>query len=119
MADTPLAHSPDAGSRFAHRRRFPRFAFDAQAEMSDPLIQLRVLGRVTEISVGGCFVAAPDPPAVSSVVQLVLEHNDESFSTWARVLYDRSGSGVGLRFIAIAPDQAKILATWLRALEGI
>ena len=87
--------------------------------MLDTLIKLRALGRVTEISLGGCFVAAPDPPAVSSVVQLGLEHNGESFTTWARVIYDRSVSGVGLRFIALAPDQEKILATWLHTLERI
>ena len=112
------AKFPDAGSHFAERRTVPRFAFDAHAEMSDPLVKLRALGRVTEISRGGCFVVAPDRPTVSSVIQLRIEKDSELLSTWARVIYDRPGSGAGFRFIATSPDQLKVLGAWLQRLDN-
>lgn len=116
MAKNSSGQSIDAGSRFANRRAFPRFAFDAHAELSDPIIKSSAIGRVVEISQGGCFVDVPDPNAISPIVQLRIENGGESFRSWARVLYSR-GSGVGIRFINMPPDQIEVLMKWLRVLE--
>jgi PilZ domain-containing protein len=111
--------APDAGSRFAERRSVPRFAFIAALEMTDPVTNSRVSGRVTEMSQHGCFAETKNPPTVNSVVQLRIGKSGERFETWARVVYIRSEIGVGLRFISMAPSQAKLLAVWLDGLREI
>jgi len=104
MPSDPSTQAPDAGSRFATRRRFPRFALDRPAELVEPIEKLRFLGRATEISEGGCFIEVSNAPNVNLTTQLRIEKGVESFNTWARVLYSRPRSGVGLKFIATEPD---------------
>lgn len=119
MAQNPPGQIPDAGSRFADRRTVPRFAFDAPAELLEPIERAHIFGRVTEISQKGCFAEVPDPFAAGPVVRLKITNGAEIFTTWARELYHRSGSGVGLRFIDTAPDQTKIVMAWVHGLEKI
>lgn len=107
----------DAGSRLAVRRRFPRFVFDARAELADPIAKSKLPGRVIEISQGGCFVAASEPPPVGSIIKLQIDKDGTLFNAWASVAYDWSGSGVGLRFIDVGADQMKVLSEWLREVK--
>jgi hypothetical protein len=106
----------DVGLPLTGRRTVPRFVFDAQAELVEPQTKSQIFGRVTEISLRGCFTEVPNPLGGGSVVQLRIVKDGEIFTTQAREMYQRSGSGVGLRFIETAPDQAKLLAAWLKAL---
>jgi len=119
LPSDPSEQVPDAGSRFAHRRRFPRFTLDAHAETIEPIEKLRFLGRAIEISEGRCFIALSDAPPVNQIVQLRIEKGVETFGTWAKVIYNRPGSGIGLRFIATAHDEMTVLKTWLGRLERI
>lgn len=73
MPQNPSGPSIDAGSRFADRRAFPRFAFDAYAEMVEPIAKMRVIGHVIEISQGGCFIELSDTPAARIVVRLRID----------------------------------------------
>ena len=100
--------------RFSERRRFPRFEFDARAELTDPIAISNTVGRTIEISKGGCFVSASETPAVSSIVKLQIDKDSQTFDTWVRVVYNRSDSGVGLRFIDVAADQMQVLLEWIR-----
>src|SRR5215469_7058420 len=113
----PSEQSSEAGSRFANRRRFPRFAFGASTEMVEPIKKLRFLGRAIEISEGGCFVELAEAPPLSLTAQLRIEKGVESFGSWARVIYNRPSSGVGLRFMATAQDEMTVLRAWLSRLE--
>ena len=66
---------------------------------------------------GGCFIELSDTPPLNQIVQLRIERGVESFGTWAKVIYNRPSSGVGLRFIATAQDEMTALKTWLGRLE--
>jgi hypothetical protein len=116
MTKTLLRQIPDAGSRFADRRSAPRFAFVAPVEMVDPITKTRASGQIIEISQHGCFAEVPNPPTIGSVIQLRIQ-NVGAFETWARVVHNRSGIGLGLRFIDTAPDQARLLTVWLEELQ--
>ena len=117
LPSDPSEQIPDEGSRFADRRRFPRFAFGASAEIAEPIEKLRFLGRAIQISQGGCFVELSEAPTVNLTAQLRIDKGVESFGTWVRVIYNRPSSGVGLRFMATAPDEMKVLRAWLGRLE--
>lgn len=112
LPSRPAPQPPDAGSRFADRRAFPRFSFDAYAELTEPIAKLRRVGRVTEISQAGCFFELSDAPPANLIVELRVEKEGESFSTWARVMYTRP-SGVGIRFMDTTADQMEVLLAWL------
>lgn len=113
MKDRSWNQPPDAGSRFAERRSVPRFAFSAAVVLTDPFTKTDISGRITEISQKGCLAEVHNPLPPNSVVQLRVEPDERSFHTWARVIYDRPGFGLGLLFIGTAPDQSNLLASWL------
>ena len=87
--------------------------------MVEPIDKLRFLGRAIEISEGGCFIELADAPPVNLTAQLRIEKGVESFGSWARVIYNRPSSGVGLRFMATAQDEMTVLRAWLSRLERI
>lgn len=105
----------DAGSRFAERRVFPRFEFDAPVELTDPVRRTHISGRVTEIGQLGCFAESESLLTVNSVVQLRIHKAEKVFETWARIVYIRLGVGMGLRFIDTAPTEMNLLVSWLNS----
>lgn len=109
----------DAGSRFPERRSVPRFAFIASVEMTDPVTKTRIVGRATEIGQRGCFVEAENLLTIDSIIQMRIHKSGDVFESWARVVYTRSASGMGLQFIDTAPEQAKLLTGWLEGLKEI
>jgi hypothetical protein len=109
---------PDAGSRFAGRRSVSRFEFIAPVAIIDPVTKTHISGSVTEISQRGCFTEVPSPLTDDSIIQLRIQRDEGAFETWARVIYNRPGVGLGLLFIDTAPDQSKLLAAWLDGLKG-
>ncbi len=113
-----MSHPPDAGSRFGERRAVPRFAFVAPLEIYEPLTDTHISGRVTEISQKGCRAEVSNSLPTNSIIQLQIKRAESVFETWAQVIYDRQGVGIGLLFIRIAADQSKVLETWLVQLGG-
>ena len=100
-------------SSFRERRSVPRFATEAPIELSDPTAKARILGRVTEISQGGCFAEIPNILKVNFVARLRVYGRGGAFRCWARVVHNSSQNGIGLHFIHPAPDQVKLLNGWL------
>jgi PilZ domain len=113
-----VSHPPDAGSRFAERRAVPRFAFVASLEIDEPLSNTRISGRVTEISQKGCRAELADALPVNSFIQLRIKRDGDVFETWARVIYDRQGVGMGFLFVRTGAEQSAVLETWLVELQG-
>lgn len=107
----------DSGSRFAERRMTPRFRFNANADMADPVRKTHTSGRVTEIGQRGCFVEVDTPPPVQSVVQVRIHRDETEFKSWALVVYQRT-DGIGLHFLDTAQDELELLIVWLKDLKG-
>jgi hypothetical protein len=119
MKDNFGSQRPDAGSRFAERRSVPRFEFVAPVEITDPIKNTHIEGHVTEISQNGCFAEFSSLVTTNSIIRLRIQKGAGAFETWARVVYNRAGAGLGLLFIDTAPDQWKLLAAWLVGLKSI
>lgn len=104
-----------AGSRFPERRESPRFAFDARLEITDPVEQEQITGRVTVLSRKGCFARTQKPFGRRAVVQVQIENNGAIFETWARATPNHPGAetGIVLVFMDTSPDHAELLAGWL------
>lgn len=90
-----------------------RFPFDASAEIAPKGSPKAIVpGRVTELSLQGCFVETSAKLAVQSLVLLKIAGLDEPFEAEAMVIYARA-TGVGLLFREIAPESRPILQKWM------
>lgn len=71
-----------------------------------------VPGRVTELSLQGCFVETSAKLDAQSLVLLKISGLDEPFEAEATVLYVRA-TGLGLVFREIAPEFRPVLQKWM------
>jgi len=93
------------------RREQPRYPFSATAVIaSGPGIEV---GRVKDLSLGGCYVAIQQPLPENTLFLLTIHHGRESFTCQARVITATSGIGAGVQFVD--PDGASrgVLNRWL------
>ncbi len=109
-----------AGARFPERRSAPRFEFDAQLEIVDPVAQKQIAGRVTVLSQKGCFGRTQEPLTHRGVVQVEIRKDESVFKTWAWATPSNpdAEAGVVLVFIDTPAEQAKTLESWLGSLAA-
>ncbi len=95
-----------------------RFSFDATAEIAPASSPKAILpGRVTELSLQGCFVETTASFEEKRHVLLKIHDANQSFEAEAVVLYNRP-SGLGLVFRDVKPRFREVLQTWiLKALD--
>ena len=105
MADTAGMHED---------RRGLRFGFEAVAEVSAENAGASAKGRVTELSLRGCFVEVAGAFAEQQSAAVKVVHGKEVFEARARVIYVRPG-GVGLLFTEIHPHFRAVLQKWVLA----
>ncbi len=96
-------------------RRGLRFPFRADAEIAPANSPTSfVSGRVTEISLRGCFVETFASYEMQKPVLLKIHHSGEYFEAEATVLYVQP-SGLGLVFREIKPLFRAVLQQWVLA----
>jgi hypothetical protein len=66
----------------------------------------------------GCYMDTINPFAKDAAVTLTVTRDNQSFKTQAKVVYSKTGMGMGLLFTAAEPDQLRILGSWLNELSG-
>jgi len=117
---SPLdAHFPIAYSLKMNREcRGLRFSFDANAEIAPETSPRAVVpGRVTELSLQGCFLETSASLEEKHRVLLKIHDAGESFEAEAVVLYTRP-SGLGLLYREVKPRHRDVLQNWiLKALD--
>ncbi|SRR5258706_9546255 len=100
-------------------RRGLRFTFNASAEIALKDAPKAIFpGRVTELSLQGCFVETFSACDLQRVVLLKIENSQEVFEAEATVLYVRP-NGVGLVFRELALESRSVLQKWMiKALDS-
>jgi hypothetical protein len=100
-------------------RRGLRFTFEASAELAlKDTPKAIVPGRVTELSLQGCFVETSAAFEAQRLVRVKIYDSHESFEAEAIVLYVRP-TGLGLVFREFTPESTAILQKWMiRALDS-
>jgi hypothetical protein len=95
-----------------------RFPFDASAEVAtETTPNARIISRVTELSLQGCFLKTTVLFDVQRTVILKIFHSKDSFEAKATVLYVQP-SGIGLHFQEMKPHFRSVLQNWvLKALD--
>jgi hypothetical protein len=97
----------------AERRENPRYAFVAMTEITESAHAPKLSGRVTEISRQGCFVDVPNVLPPGTMLKLRITCDQGTFETRGKILYVQERIGMGITFVDVSEDQAKILEKWL------
>lgn len=105
--------SGKSGSASVDRRVNPRYAFVATTEITESSSAPRLSGRVTEISRQGCFVDVPHVLPAGTMLKLRISCDQGTFESKGKILYVQERIGMGITFVDVPEDQAKILEKWL------
>ena len=108
----------ERGSTIDEHRKHPRHPFTAAAELLDNHSRAMTNARTSDLSEGGCFVDMASPSPVGDVLRIRLTKEKKTFQARAEVRYSLAGSGMGLMFTDIQPDQLGLLKRWLAELSG-
>ncbi len=96
--------------------RAPRYAFVATVKATDLHSGMRIQGLTTNLSDGGCCVATRKGPfSAGTHILLEITKNGVSLLTKATVVYNLKDQFMGICFEEMPPDQAAILAGWIKA----
>jgi len=113
-----LAQPPGKKNTEAREQRdAPRHAFVAPAVVVDAQTGARISARTSDLSLRGCYVDTLNPFPIGTTLQLRIHKNNEIFDARASTASSHTGSGMGLLFGEMTPEQRSMLAGWLN--EGV
>jgi hypothetical protein len=120
--DFPLpATGPDAELRtraLNERRAHPRNRCSLSVELHPASGESRAWGRVSDISVGGCFVEMQSPFKAGTQVRLALWIQEKKLWILGKVADSRLGSGVGIQFIEMKNEDRTELNRFVDSLSS-
>jgi hypothetical protein len=97
------------------RRRTARFPFIAHAELREDSSQVRLVSRVSELSLNGCYLDMMNPFPTGTMVTLRIVAGEETFETHAKIVYSTPNIGAGVLFLDVDPKYQPILKRWLES----
>ena len=100
------------------RRRTPRFSFIAHAELREDASQVRVVSRVSELSLNGCYLDMMNPFPAGTMVTLRITAGEETFEAHAKIIYSTPNMGAGAAFLDVDPKHQSLLKRWLDSAGG-
>jgi hypothetical protein len=103
----------DKPSQPPNRRSVRRCPLVATAQVTDLSSGTLLSARISELSIGGCYVDALNPFPEGTLVNLRIVRDQGAFESSAKVVRCDSKFGMGLAFTVMAPDQRSILEAWL------
>lgn len=118
MEQLSRIENEQAAGGFAEKRSWPRFPLSTGVEAFDPLANIRITGRLSDIARKGCYMDTISPFAPNAAVILTITRDSRTFRTKARVVYSLNAMGMGLMFTSTEPDQVRVLESWLNELSG-
>jgi hypothetical protein len=98
---------------YSVQRSAPRYSILAIAELSDQSSTMCIVGKTSQISRRGCYVATPSTLPLDTLLNVVISHEGVTFMTSGKVIYIHEGIGMGIVFVDAGQEQLKILDGWL------
>jgi hypothetical protein len=115
-AEVPTAVEEE--SRQTERRHHTRYPVSASLEAVELQSKTGFSGRISDLSMGGCYVDTITALAVGATLKIRLTLDGKFFETKARVIASSAGMGMGLMFTETEPEQLETLKVWIRQLSG-
>jgi hypothetical protein len=105
-----------AGQRFPDTRQAPRYPVAAASQALDPLTGQELAGWISVISRSGCYFRTVTTLEAGKILQLRIERSGAFLETWARVVHEIRGDGMGLAFFDAVPSHMELLKQWIAEL---
>ena len=102
---------PNRGSVRATRSAFLLEGVELQSKA-------RFTGRISDLSMGGCYVDSNTALPIDATLKVRLVHEGKVFETRARVITSSPSMGMSLLFVGTEPGQLEVLEAWVRELSG-
>src|SRR5579864_3461116 len=113
---------PDRLSKNTHppeeRRRTARVPFTASAEVIEVSSGTHFTGRTSDLGRGGCFINTLNQFPEGSVVNLLIQKENELFEGEATVTYSQPHLGMGLEFTRVEAEKLWIIEKWVSEHTG-
>jgi PilZ domain len=113
IMDDSLGSPTGPGTPYRERRAAPRYSLIATVEIVEPVSDVHISGRISEISRTGCYVDILNPLPTGTLIRLRISRDQGTVSTAGKIIYIHEGMGMGVAFIEPPADQLKILDSWL------
>ena len=97
--------------------RRPREPLVAEAEVVDLQSGRSVFARTSDVSMGGCYVEAPEPFSARAAVTVKLTYNETSLAIYGDVVRSEPSKGMAIRFRALETNQTATLKGWFFSLD--
>ena len=75
-----------------------------------------IRGKLSDVSLGGCFVEMPIPLAVKSRFEIALWLGDTKLRVKGEVVSTSPGYGIGVRFVSLSPEDQELLRRHVQTL---
>jgi hypothetical protein len=108
----------DPGISYRERRSVPRYGLIAQTDVFEPVSGLRISGRISEVSLKGCYVDLLNTLPTQTAVEVCISRDQGTFTSPGKIIYTQEGMGMGVAFLNTPADQLKILDSWLVELNA-
>jgi len=95
------------------RRRSPRYPFIATAELVEQSSETRMVSRVSELGLHGCYLDMMNPFPQGTKVLIKIFTDSEYFESLATVVYAQHNMGMGVKFDSVKPHFTNVLNAWL------
>ncbi|HTP44205.1 MAG TPA: PilZ domain-containing protein [Candidatus Acidoferrum sp.] len=86
------------------RRRFPRVSCRIEANVTEESSGMNLPVKVTDISLGGCYVEMLAPLPLNSSVELTMDTAHGAIQARGKVITAQTGMGMGIAFAAVSPE---------------
>ena len=112
------AAAPQAGERRRiDRRKHPRYSVsDGGAEIRQQGVDSRIWARLTDISLGGCYLETMSPLPVLTYINLGLILEEQHLNAKGQVVVAHPNFGMGIQFIDMSAADRKMLEGWIATL---
>jgi hypothetical protein len=100
------------------RRRYERYSWGANAQVRKKGVPANTLCKVTDISLGGCYIELMMPFPEGTPIELDLFWQDRKLTLDARVATSHPAIGMGVSFFGFAEDQYRLLQQLIENLSG-
>lgn len=102
----------------SENRSNPRIRCSGTGQITQPGVAYPIWARVTDLSMGGCYLELVFAVAQNSPVELKLTVLEHTFTATGTVATSHPGVGVGIKFTRVEDESRKILVELLQKLSA-
>lgn len=101
------------GAKTVERRATERLSFSAVAEVTEPASKASIAVRIADLGPKGCYADSLSVFPVGTLIRVSIRHSGRHFQNDAKVVYAKTGMGMGLSFTDLSDEMQSILREWL------